>query len=437
MEKKKKLTHEEELAKRKWKKTWLPFYLIYYVATKLIIQRPFRPKIIKKDKLPKKGAAIIIYNHLSRLDHSLFMDAAWPRRINILAGYTEFFRSHLHWAFKHNQVIPKKIYTNDFISLKAMKSIIKDKKGVVAFSPEGTSSIHGNGQPIVPGTAHFLKHYGVPVYFLNINGSYLIQNKVDNSIRKGKTECLLELMFTPDDLANLSNDEITDRINEKMRHDDYEWEKEKHYKYVQRDKAIGMAKNLSDILYRCPKCNSLFTTKDEMDDIYCSKCGNRVSINNYYEMIPTEGSITFDTPTKWVDFERMEVIKEIRSNPDFVFECNVTLGTIPKYEWLKNYATSYKVGEGVFRVDHTGVSYKGTKDGEEYNIHLNYKEVYTFGFETDLKQFDIYVKGELHEFTPTDSRYSDYLLHLVQEMHRLHVNSFKNFKWNEYMYQEK
>ena len=436
MKEKHRLTNEEKLAKRKWKKTWPPFYLIYYLANKFIIQRPLKPTIIKKDKLPKKGPAIIIYNHMSRLDHSLFMDAAWPRRINILAGYTEFFRSHLHWAFKHNQVIPKKIYSNDMISLKAMKHILKDRGGVIAFSPEGTSSIHGNGQPVVPGTAHFLKHYGVPVYFLTIKGSYLVQNKVDNGIRKGKVEAVLELMFSPDDLKTLSNDTITDMIHEKMKHDDYEWEKEKHIEFIPED-GVGMANNLSDILYRCPKCNSLFTMKDKGDDIYCEKCGNGATINHYYELTPYENAKIFDTPTKWVDFERIELIKEIRKDPNYSFKCHVRLGMIPKYEWLKNMATAYDVGEGEFSVDHSGVHYVGTKDNEPYEVHLSYKEVYTLAIETDLKQFDIFVNRVLHEFTPDDSRYVDYLIHLVQEMHRLHVNTFKNFKWNDYMYEEK
>ena len=435
MKEKVKLTNEQKLAKRKWKKTWPPFYLIYYVANKLIIQRPFKPTVIIKDKLPKKGAALVIYNHMSRVDHSLFQNASWPRRINILAGYIEFFRSHLHWAFKHNQVIPKKIYSNDMVSLKAMKSIIKDQKGVVAFSPEGTSSIFGNGQPIVPGTAHFLKHYGVPVYFLTIKGTYLVQNKVDNDFRKGRSECELELMFTPDDLKTLSNDEITDRIHEKLRFDDYEWNKEKHYRYEPAD-GTGMVHNLSHILYRCPKCHTLFSTVEDKDDIKCSHCGLSAHMDNYYNFtVNDEEFKNITKPTDWADFERIDVIREIRKDKDFFVEYPVILGGIPKYEWIKNHETSVPIGEGIFRVDHSGVSFKGKKDGEDYSFHLTYKEIYTLALETDAHNFDLYINGVFHEFTPKNPQETIYLLHLVQEMHRLHVNTFKNFKWNDYMYE--
>lgn len=433
-EKKHKLTNQEKLTKRKYKKTWLPFYLVYYVANKLIIQRNMHVTKLPGDKLPKKGPAIIIYNHLSRVDHSLFMDAAWPRRINILAGYNEFFRSHLRWAFKHNNVIPKKVYSQDIISIKAMKQILKDKKGVIAFSPEGTSSIHGNGQPAVPGTGHLLKHYGVPVYFLNIAGSYLYQNKVDNGFREGRIETKLELMFTEEQLKELSVSEIDDRVNEKMRHDDYEWQKEKHIEWKPA-KGVSMTNNLSDILYRCPKCGSLFTMVDHDDLIECTNCGNGAKMNHFYEFEPFEGAKIFDTPTKWVDWERMEIIKEIRKNKDFSFSFDAVLGMIPEYEWLKDYKTSYPVGHTKVTLDHNGIHFDGDKNGEPWKCDLNYKEVYTLAINTDLKQFDIYIDGVPHEFTPKDSRIVDYCIHLVQEMNRLHFNTFKNFKWNEYMYE--
>ena len=434
MKDKRKLTHEEELAKRIWKKPWPPIYLLYYLINKLFVQPAMKIKVIKKDKLPKKGPAIIIYNHMSRLDHSFFLEAAWPRRINILASYIEFFRKHLHTVFKLNKVIPKKIYTTDIISLKAMKKILKEEKGIVVFSPEGTPSFHGNGQPIVPGTAHFLKHYGVPVYSLDIKGSYLVQNKVDNDIKKGPVECTLELMFSPEDLKNLSEDVITDRINEKMRHDDFEWQKSKHYLYKPK-RGVEMTKNLSHILYRCPKCNSLFTTIDEGDKLYCTECGSGITMNHYYEIQPLNNhSVIFDTPTKWCDFERMEVIKEIRRDENFSFECHAILGGIPKYEWIPKTMTSKSIGDGRFRVDHTGVSYEGSSEGKPYSFHLNYNEIYSPALDTDMRQFHFFVKGEFHEFTPDNPQYTDYIIHLIQEMHRLHVNQYKNFKWNEYMY---
>ena len=120
------------------------------------------------------------------------MKAAYPTRYNMVAGYSEFFRSHLYLVFILNRILPKKVFTQDFGGMRAMHSIIK-QNGVVAFAPEGMSSIYGTNQPVVPGTGKFLKHYGIPVYFLKMRGQYLTSTKHFLEIRKGRTEAELSL----------------------------------------------------------------------------------------------------------------------------------------------------------------------------------------------------------------------------------------------------
>lgn len=62
------------------------------------------------------------------------MKAAYPDRYNMAAGYNEFFRAHLYLVFKFNQIIAKKIFTNDRAGLKTMNGIIK-QGGIMTFSP--------------------------------------------------------------------------------------------------------------------------------------------------------------------------------------------------------------------------------------------------------------------------------------------------------------
>ena len=158
-----------------------------------------------------KGPAFIIWNHQSRRDHTFITTLAWPRKISIVAEYNSFFREHLHWPFKMMRIIPKKVFTNDMISMRAIHNVIK-QGGIVAFSPEGTSSIFGDNQPIVPGTGRFLQAFGVPVYVVNMQGSYLTNNKICSDDRLGKVYAKLKLMFTPEDLKKMKPEEI-DYIN--------------------------------------------------------------------------------------------------------------------------------------------------------------------------------------------------------------------------------
>ena len=56
--------------------------------------------------------------------------------------------------------------------------------------------------------------------------------------RNGKTEVTVDLMFTPQELAELTPLEIEDRMNSLLAHDDYIWNKEKQYSYL--DNGDGM-----------------------------------------------------------------------------------------------------------------------------------------------------------------------------------------------------
>ena len=155
----KQIDHHAELAKRKFgKPNIIPYFIYYVVGRTKLLGGQYHPKYERIDKLPKKGPAFIIWNHQSRRDHTFITTLAWPRRISIVAEYVSFFREHLHWPFKMMRIIPKKVFTNDMISIRAINTVIK-KGGIVAFSPEGTSSIFGDNQPIVPGTGRFLQAF--------------------------------------------------------------------------------------------------------------------------------------------------------------------------------------------------------------------------------------------------------------------------------------
>ena len=120
----------------------------------------------------RDGACFLVWNHLSRLDHAFVMQAAYPRPINIVAGYNEFFRFPTSWLLPKMQVIPKKNFTPDAHALRQILRVIA-AGGNICLMPEGMSSITGMAQPVIPGGAKLLKKLGVPVYYSKISGGYL------------------------------------------------------------------------------------------------------------------------------------------------------------------------------------------------------------------------------------------------------------------------
>lgn len=424
-----------EVSKRKYHVPNPFWYFIYYVVGRTpLLGAKYHPSYEIIDKLPKKGAAFIIWNHQSRRDHTFICTGAWPRRVNIVCEYNEFFRGHLHWALKMNQILPKKPFClGDIAGIKAMTSIIK-QGGIVALSPEGNSSNFGNNQPIVPGTGKFLKHFGVPIYCADIRGSYLTNNKISEEDRIGKVSYKQYLLFSPEDLKNMTPEEIEDKINLTFKMDDYEYNKTARIKFKPSKKG-GMATNLHDMCFKCPKCHEEFSMIAEKDEIRCLKCGNGATLDQYYDFHPFDDScIIPESPLKWVEQERMDIIKDIRKDDNYSMSFDVNVGMLPRDHYLKGHATSEPYSKGRVTIDHSGFHYRGTKlDNTEHNIDIDWKYLYTFNIPTDLTYFAIYVKEEYVEFNPTE-RVTVKALLLVEEMHRLHVNQWKNFPWYDYMY---
>ena len=122
---------------------------------------------------------------------------------------------------------------------------------------------------------------------------------------------------------------------------------------------------------------------------------------------------------------RQEVMQE-----DFCLEEPVNLGILPEYELLKNQATSQIVGSGVLRLDRTGLTYTGTKDGEEFSFHLDSHELPTYGMCTDVSRFYTFLNGAFMEFYPEHRVVEKFFL-ATEEIHRLNGGKWKAFSPEE------
>ena len=422
----------EELAARKYRSPGKFVSFLYNIIGSTVLLPQYAPHFKFDDRLPPEGGpAIVVWNHLSRVDHLYTMKAVYPHSYNMVAGYSEFFRSHLHTVFKLNQIMPKKIYEQDIAGIRAMYSILKNG-GIVTFSPEGMSSIYGTNQPVVPGSGRFIQFFHVPVYCLEMRGQYLTSTKQFLKIRKGRTEARLYKLFTPEQLESMTPDEIDAKLNEAFRHDEFEWTKERGIKWRMHGQSC---ERLDEICYRCPRCGTDLSMKAGGDRIQCAVCGNGAVLNDYYAFEPFDGSCVIpESPSKWVELERADIIRAIREDPDYSFSEHVKLGCLPNDHYIKKKATSELCGEGVFTLDHCGAHFSGTKDGRPWSFDLGYNVLYSLVIMTTTAKFALFVGGEFYEFMP-DRRTVGKMLLITEEMHRLHVNLWKNFPWNDGLYE--
>ena len=401
------------------------FYGILKIVARTVLKWQYNPKIYWKDNFSKvKGPYILISNHASRADY-LFNSAYLKQRVNHVLGYNEFFRSHLAGTVGGVNCIPKKNFQFEPKAMMRMKHII-EQGGVISIYPEGMNSISGANQPVASGTGSFLKTMGVPVYYSVIKGGYLSCPKYNTVDRPGTVESVLDIMFTPEDLKALSPKEIEDIVNEKLYHDDYEWNKKKKYHYKTKGKT---AEGLETLLYWCPKCKKEHVMKSEGDKIYCENCGNGATLDDTYEMHPfNKECVIPETQTKWFNMER-KLVKEEVKDENFEMREHVKLGMLPDYELLKNKETSEIVGEGELIINRAGLIYIGTRRGEQVTLGLPLKDLPTYGMCTDVTRFYTFFNGVFHEFYPEHNIVMKWFF-VTEELHRLMGGKWQDFNFD-------
>lgn len=423
---KEKLTVAKKITNRKIKKPNFLYNVLGWVWKTFVAKKYNVHYTFKKDIKKEKGSYIFISNHASRLDYIFAGVPMLPHRMNFVAGYNEFHRSHLAGVFNLLQVIPKKNFVPDNYTIKEVSRVLKNNGRIIIF-PEGMSSISGANQPIALGTGKFLKHYKVPVYFSIIKGGYLTSPKYNLNDRCGKIEVEIDQMFSVEDLEKLSPEEIEDIVNKKLYHDDYAWNKieQNHYNIGENG-----AEHLEDLLFWCPKCKKQHTMKTKGNTIFCENCDNGATLKDTYELVPfNKDCVIPETQTAWFNLQREEIKKEVKTK-DFKLSEEVELGMLPKYELLKDQKTSEIVGKGTLTLDKTGLTYNGTKDNEEFSFHLDIKNIPTYGMCTDVSRFYTFYNGEFMEFYPKNNVVEKFFL-ATEELHRLNGGKWKDFKFEK------
>ena len=397
---------------------WL--YWLLMQVTKVLNRGSNTRFTYRAEPAKEPGPIVIIANHASRVDYQFTAPVCYPKRLNYVVGYNEFFRFPTSLLLPVMQVIPKKNFTPDAHALRQILKVIEGG-GNICIMPEGMSSITGMAQPVIPGGAKLLKKLGVPVYFSKISGGYLTYTKHCLDQRKGRIEVVVDRMFTAEQLREMSVEDIEDTMNRLLAHDDYMWNKKAHVRF---DGRGQMARRLDTLLYLCPKCGALYDMDCEGNTMRCRRCGNRVELDEYYQLRGLGDSVCPDLVTDWTILERQRAAEEVRK-PDFCHRGHVRVGVLPEHRPLTGDQTSLIRGEGMLSLDHGGLHFDGMLEGAPFRFTIASAQLPTFGMCTDISRFYTFVEGRFLEFYPDAG---DVLLwdHLTEELHRYQGGKWQN-----------
>lgn len=348
-------------------------------------------------KVLKGKPTILLAAHASRLE---FIYAIWgfgKKDINVVCGYQNILQKGLYPIFIQLGVISKYLYQPDFVCVKNMLRVLK-RGGTLGLFPEGIQSTSGSTHPINPATTKFIKGSKANVVVCRSQGAYLATNRYSSDRKKGYIGVNYSLLFTPEMLEDLTEEQIYDMLLEKISYNDFAFNKEARHKYVgKKPNAYGIDK----ILYKCPDCRAEHKLHVEHDTIVCENCGFSIRVNEYYDLVDLKGKSAPSDIDQWYKWQRRCVAEEIKDD-SFEMKMKGKISTV-KLDKLRKFPDSQRIlSVGEARLTNKGLSFVGELDGESVNFDFSGRSIYSLTFSTK-GYLEFYHNNDYFMITPEET----------------------------------
>lgn len=243
------------------------------VAVFLFIKFGYRFKLARK--LPKQY--IVLANHVTDYD-PLFTAVSFPRQMYFV-GSEHIARWKLaypliKWAF---QPILRYKGTSAASTVMEMLRAIRAGGNVCMFA-EGARCWDGVTAPILLSTGKVVKSAKCALVTYKIQGGYFASpNWSEQGTRRGRVTGSVVNIYTKEQLASMSVDEINTIINQDLHEDAYERQLASPTRY--RGKQI--AYRMENMLFHCPNCRAIDSVSSKKDTVTCSECGHSFRYTEY------------------------------------------------------------------------------------------------------------------------------------------------------------
>ncbi len=344
------------------------------------------------DKREMKGRQVLILAQHASGDDPYYVNVAYPFiDPNAIMSKHNVLIPVMYKLLLKDGVILKSLYEPD---LSAMRYIMKLHKRGASFLlfPEGVQSTDGSTQPLHPATARLIKKLGLDTVLCTSHGAYLSQPRFDTYKRKGRIEYNFEILYTKEEVQEMSEEELYGRLLEKFRYNDFDWNSKRQYSYKGK---VPCAHGIDNLLFTCPRCGRRFTMHVEGERLLC-ECGSAVTIDDRYNLIPDEEDFPFKRLDEWTRWQQ-DVLAEEVSREGFLHEEEVTYRTLNNGDLSKGrYVT---LGEGRVEIDRDRFRYIGTRNGEDVDLRFEIARLPSATINPGMAN-QIYYDGVYHQFAP-------------------------------------
>lgn len=314
-----------------------------------------RARITKHNMEGLKPPYILLCNHNSFLDFKVTTAAVFPHRVNYVVaidGFTTPTRKGFasrEWLLRLVGCICKRKFTNDAILVRHLNRVIKNGD-IACLYPEARYSLCGTNAVLPDSLGKLCKLLKVPVVTLIMHGHHItapVWNLTDRGVKP--TEAEMSLLFSSEDLARASIDEVNAAIHHTFVYDDFAWQRERGIRVSAANRAEGLHK----VLYQCPHCKAEYRMESHGAELTCSACGRRWSMDELGVLHALSGETEFSHIPDWYEWERANVRREVE-NGSYSIACPVRVMSLPN---AKGYI---EIGEGLLTHNMDGFTVRGS-----------------------------------------------------------------------------
>ena len=235
---------------------------------------------------------ILLANHNTDLDPVL-ISIAFPQQMYFVASEHIFRKGFWSRVLLYiSAPIPRMKGSTDAAAALEVIRRVRAGDNVCLFA-EGNRSYTGVTGPVFPATGKLAKASGATLYTYRFEGGYLTTPRWGKSIRRGKMTGRVANVYTPEQLAGMSADEVNEAIARDLYEDAFTTQERLHIAYRGKDRA----EYLETALYACPVCKKLNTMKSCGDEFTCTNCGFTVAFDE--QGFFTGKNVPFKTVRDW------------------------------------------------------------------------------------------------------------------------------------------
>ncbi len=308
--------------------------LIKIISAPALISSHFTHKKIGMEKLGKNEPALILMNHAGFTDFEIAYSVLYPRKFNTVAAFETFMG--LDWIMKPIGCFSTRKYVTEPQLIRDIKHCLVNNKSSVLMFPEAVYTLDGTCVTLPASLAKLIKLLQVPLCMLQTNGVYLHVPAYGYVVNRDvPIHAELRYVLSPDEIKQMSVQEIQEVIDREFSFDDFRWQKENNIVVDETFRADGLHK----ILYKCPHCQQEGKMESSGIHLTCTACGKKWELTELGYLKALEGETYFDHVPDWYKWERQCVRQEILDGSyGFDVPCDIMM--------IVDTKALYKVGSG-------------------------------------------------------------------------------------------